>query len=117
MGEEADFQLDQYYWGLSFEQDIEEEDGPVMPVTTKTCRCCGETNLVWGRAEGKWRLFTEDQKLHVCKVNPIKVSLVKTFDAKRVKRLDDKILALEEELASLKRRRDKIVGTDEDIPS
>ena len=40
---------------------------------TKTCRCCGSSDLVWGRHQGKWRLFQSgSSQLHNCPVNPLK---------------------------------------------
>ena len=32
----------------------------------KTCRLCGESWLHWMIHEGRWRLFDNNNKLHVC---------------------------------------------------
>lgn len=31
-----------------------------------TCKYCGTKDLWWFEKEGKWRLYDEDSKLHIC---------------------------------------------------
>jgi len=40
-------------------------------LSTKTCKCCGQTGLTWDSYNGKWRLF-DGGSLHVCPVNPLR---------------------------------------------
>ena len=69
MGDMADYYADLMYDEPNWD-DYEDGDGPAQ--MRKTCRCCGETGLVWGTTGGKWRLFTEKGKLHACKKVPLK---------------------------------------------
>jgi len=89
MGDGADMALDavmtqdeltlEYLTGHMDDQDamdagILDEFGSIpypSKTKTKTCRCCGETGLRWGKSNSKWRLF-KDGKLHDCKANPLK---------------------------------------------
>lgn len=68
MGDMADMLIDQMM-DDPFEMEREDGDGPAA--WTKTCRCCKMEGLHWGRAEGKWRLFGMDDKIHVCAVRPL----------------------------------------------
>jgi len=43
---------------------------PLSPAF-KTCFCCNEGDLCWGKLEDKWRLYNEDGTLHICPVNPL----------------------------------------------
>ena len=62
MGDMADYYLD-----LAFDDMLdEEEDGDGPPVSWKTCRCCKVGGLHWETYNGKWRLFDESRKLHMC---------------------------------------------------
>lgn len=36
----------------------------------RTCRCCGQTGLLWGKIDGKFRLF-EKQNVHKCPARPL----------------------------------------------
>ena len=36
----------------------------------KTCRCCGQTGLLWGKIDGKFRLFDKNQ-VHKCPIKPL----------------------------------------------
>ena len=38
---------------------------------SRTCRCCGKTGLLWGKVDGKFRLF-DGKVIHHCPVNPLK---------------------------------------------
>ena len=38
---------------------------------SRTCRCCGETGLSWGKVNGAFRLF-ENGVIHDCPVNPLR---------------------------------------------
>lgn len=73
MGEMADMLLDQMWDGHDDEMD---EDGPPYPVTTKTCRMCGRSGLVWALRNDKWRLHDE-RGMHVCPVKPLNEPLAK----------------------------------------
>ena len=37
---------------------------------SRTCRCCGKGGLLWGKVDGKFRLF-ENGSVHDCPVNPL----------------------------------------------
>jgi len=43
--------------------------GPRGSARTKTCRCCGTTELVWGRHGGRW-LLHDSNGVHQCPTNP-----------------------------------------------
>ena len=60
MGEMADFQME-------CEPDLDwcEPDPP----TTRSCRCCGASGLVWMRSGGRW-LLGDGKRIHQCPVNP-----------------------------------------------
>lgn len=69
MGEIADYYLsmeDPWDWDDEYwcQYDREPEDQYSLP---KTCKHCGANWLHWGITERGWRLFTEGNKLHVCK--------------------------------------------------
>jgi len=62
MGEMADFAL---------EAVVDVWDGPLCrPQRTKTCRCCGETRLVWMAIQGRW-VLGNGRTVHSCPVNPL----------------------------------------------
>lgn len=62
-----------YYLDIAFDDMLEdEEDGDGPPISPKTCRCCGTKDLYWGSYNGKWRLFDENRKLHICSKVPLK---------------------------------------------
>ena len=42
------------------------------PPRTKTCRCCGETGLIWMEHRDRWRLGKLGGGLHDCPVNPLR---------------------------------------------
>lgn len=70
-GEMAQFALDQAMDAMEMDPDeLEQEDGPTNPVSTKTCRACGKTDLHWEDRAGKWRLCDE-RGVHVCPVKPL----------------------------------------------
>ena len=62
MGDMADYYLD-LYW----DEDWYQDEDPFIPQSWKTCKHCGASWLHWGITEKGWRLFTEGNKLHVCK--------------------------------------------------
>lgn len=82
MGDGADMALDAMmdYDKMYINGDFDDstEDGPFYPAfssyhrrvvksTTKTCRNCGQTDLIWHQLDsGKWRLSTKDGKIHNC---------------------------------------------------
>lgn len=73
MGEMADMILQNIFDSMLLD---DEEEGPLFYENRK-CRCCGEEFLVWGKSDGKWRLFKEradgsGADLHECPVNPLK---------------------------------------------
>lgn len=50
---------------------IVDHHGCVATVTTKSCRCCGKSGLVWMNSKGKW-LLGDGSKVHECPANPYK---------------------------------------------
>lgn len=88
MGDMADYvneQIEQDYYDLyqyrsgvmshdeAYDRGIIDEFGcEYYSYRTKTCRCCGEKNLEWGKYKGKWRLFKIGGGIHVCPVHPLK---------------------------------------------
>jgi hypothetical protein len=40
----------------------------------RTCRCCGQTGLLWGKIDGKFRLF-DKENIHKCPVKRLNDTL------------------------------------------
>ena len=67
MGDIADYYLEQE---IMFGDLAEEYDGNAK-VRTVTCRCCGQSGLLWMQEENKkWRLYDGIFR-HNCPVNPL----------------------------------------------
>jgi len=80
MGEFADMALDgimdydEAYINGDF--DWMQEDGPYYPalssrtrvvkLTTKTCKHCGQIDLIWIETDKGWRLHQKDGEIHNC---------------------------------------------------
>lgn len=60
----ADIQHSDYFANVMYDEVTGGFEGPGIQ-TAKTCRYCGKRGLTWGRHNGGWRLFDDDE-LHVC---------------------------------------------------
>lgn len=78
MGEQADYAIQDGMdsWAMDTDDafDADSYNPNFTPPTVtkyKTCRCCGVEWLHWRKFNDKWRLATEDGKLHKCSVRPL----------------------------------------------
>jgi hypothetical protein len=78
-----------------FKPDDEDEDeghaGYVLRSKIRSCNKCGEKNLHWESADGKWRLFYPDGTIHNCFNKSVTEHVSSTKNEKTDKPLINKI--------------------------
>lgn len=74
MGDEADFLLEQIDWDIdTFTMSV-----PVV-LRRPMCKYCRKKKLLWRQVKGKWILFENRRKPHICKMHPLSIERLKSL--------------------------------------
>lgn len=80
--------------------------------TTKTCRACGSTNLIWGVIQdGRYFLYNKDGTIHECPIKPLpnleelkELTFLEVISKRAAQRIRDDELAKQQKLEEYQRQ-------------
>lgn len=90
MGEMADFTLEQIDWDIEWVGPRIRSTGYGYSVPRRPiCKYCRKKKLLWRQVKGKWVLFENKRKPHICKMHTLPFETLKAL-AELVKTENDR---------------------------